>query len=93
MRQLKNLTKEITTGVVIALVLFAVCAFGASVALENVALNSSKIATVTLYGGSIYNVQGHWENARNVVLGDHSVTFEVKGRTIVAYGNVIVEYK
>ena len=52
----------------------------------------NRTATVTIYGGGLYNVPGRWKNARNVVIGDHSVTFTHKGKQITVLGNVVVEF-
>ena len=60
------------------------------------AVNSSsednRTATVTIYGGDVYNVPGRWTNARNVVINGHSVTFTYKGKLITVMGNVVVEF-
>jgi len=81
----KHLMIAIITTIILA------CVYGVAIASE-MTTNTSKTATVTLYGGGIYNVPGRWTNARNVVINGHSVTFTHKGKLITVMGNVVVEF-
>jgi len=78
--------------IIVCLGLFCIGIMGAATAAVNSSSEDNRTATVTIYGGGLYNTPGRWTNARNVVIGDHSVTFTHKGKSITVLGNVVVEF-